>query len=95
MGMHEAFSVLSDPVRREILLCLRNGKLSAGVIASKFRLTGATISYHLARLKEAGLVHETRAKNYVYYELSTTVFDDLLLWLGQFVKGEARCLTDV
>jgi len=87
IGFQETFKALSDPVRREILVMLKNGRMSAGDIASKFGLTNATISYHLSRLKKADLVYETKVKNFIYYELNTTVFDDLLLWIKQFSEG--------
>jgi len=67
---------------------LRSGKMSAGDIASKFELTDATISYHLSQLKQADLIFETKVKNFVFYELNTYVFDDLLLWVKQFSKEE-------
>lgn len=86
IGFQKTFKALSDPVRREILTMLKNGKMSAGDIASKFDLTNATVSYHLSQLKNADLIYETRIKNYIYYELNTTVFDDLILWIKQFAK---------
>jgi DNA-binding transcriptional ArsR family regulator len=83
MGFAETFKALSDPVRREILLLLRKGKLSAGEIGSHFEMTGATISYHLGILKKADLVFETREKNYIYYGLNTSVVEEVMLWLSQ------------
>jgi DNA-binding transcriptional ArsR family regulator len=82
----DSFKALSDPVRRDILEMLRAGRLPAGEIASKFDMTGATISYHLSILKKADLVRETREKNFIYYELNTSVFEELLLWVSQFKK---------
>ncbi len=87
MGFAETFKALSDPVRREILMLLKHGSLSAGEIGSHFEMTGATISYHLSILKKAELVHETRVKNFVYYELNTSVIEELMLWLSD-LKGE-------
>ena len=87
MGFAETFKALSDPARREILLLLRAGRLSAGEISSHFEMTGATISYHLSILKKADLVFETREKNYIYYELNTSVVEEVMLWLSQ-LKGE-------
>lgn len=84
MGFPETFKALSDPVRREILLMLKNGKLSAGAIASHFDTTGATISYHLSQLKKADLIFETRQKNFIYYDLNLSVLEELTLWLSQF-----------
>ena len=87
MGFAETFKALSDPIRREILLLLRQGRLSAGEIGSHFDMTGATISYHLSILKKADLVFETREKNYIYYGLNTSVVEEVMLWLSQ-LKGE-------
>lgn len=87
MSFAETFKALSDPARREILVMLRNGKMSAGDIGSHFNMTGATVSYHLSVLKKADLVFETKQKNFVFYELNTSVFEEIMLWLAQF-KGE-------
>ncbi|HIU32457.1 MAG TPA: winged helix-turn-helix transcriptional regulator [Candidatus Caccousia avistercoris] len=84
MGFPETFKALADPVRREILLMLRGGRMSAGEIGSRFSMTGATISYHLSQLKKAGLVTETRVKNFIYYELNMSVFEEIVMWLSQF-----------
>lgn len=87
MGFAETFKALSDPARREILLMLREGKMSAGEICSHFEMTGATVSYHLSVLKKADLIYETKQRNFVYYELNTSVFEEIMLWFAQF-KGE-------
>lgn len=87
MGFPETFKALSDPVRREILLRLRSGRRSAGDIASQFDTTPATISYHLSVLKKADLVFETKEKNFIYYDLNTSVLEEVMLWFTQF-KGE-------
>ena len=87
MSFAETFKALSDPARREILIMLKNGRMSAGDIASNFDMTGATVSYHLSVLKKADLVYETKQKNFVFYELNTSVFEEIMLWFAQF-KGE-------
>lgn len=84
MGFPETFKALSDPVRREILVMLRAGRLSAGEIASRFDMAAATISYHLAQLKKADLIVETRYKNFIYYEINVSVLEELMLWISQF-----------
>ena len=56
VGFAETFKALSDPVRREILVLLKDGKLSAGEIAGCFEMTQATVSYHLSKLKQADLI---------------------------------------
>lgn len=87
MGFAETFKALSDPVRREILMLLRERPLSAGEIGKNFDMTGATISYHLNILKKADLVTETREKNFIYYDLNISVVEEVMLWLSD-LKGE-------
>lgn len=87
MGFGETFKALSDPARRDILSLLREGRMSAGEIGVHFDMTGATISYHLKILKKAGLVFETREKNYIYYTLNTSVVEEVMLWLSK-LKGD-------
>ena len=60
---------------------LKDGKRTAGEIAEKFELTGATISYHLSLLKKAGLIVESKYKNFIYYELNISVFEEVLIWI--------------
>lgn len=84
MGYAETFKALSDPVRREILLLLKDQTLSAGEIAKHFKMTQATVSYHLSKLKQADLIFENKYKNYIYYELNTSVLEEVILWLSQF-----------
>ena len=84
MGFAETFKALSDPVRREILVMLKDGKMSAGEIAKQFDMTNATISYHLSQLKKADLIFESKYKNYIYYEVNVSVFEEVMLWFSQF-----------
>ena len=81
MGMNETLKAISDSVRRDILQMLKNGKKSAGEIAEYFDLTGATVSYHLAKLKQADLITEQKYKNFIYYELNASVFEEVLTWI--------------
>lgn len=88
MGFAETFKALADVNRREILMMLKDGKMSAGEIASKFNMTNATVSYHLSQLKKAEMITETKKKNYIYYELNISVFEEIMLWISQFREGE-------
>ena len=84
MGLSETLKAISDPVRRDIITMLKDGKKSAGEIAEHFNLTNATVSYHLKKLKAAELVVETKYKNYIYYDLNISVFEEILVWINQF-----------
>ena len=81
MSFEKTFKALADPIRREILQMLKHGNMSAGEIASHFDMTQATISYHLAVLKKADLIWEEKNKNFIYYDLNTSVLDEIMRWL--------------
>ena len=88
MSFAETFKALSDPARRQILELLKKGPMSAGEIGSHFDMTGATISYHLKLLKKADLVFETRDRNYIYYQLNTSVLEEIMLWISDLRGGD-------
>ena len=88
MSFAETFKALSDPVRREILQLLKAGPMSAGDIASHFDMTGATVSYHLKMLKTADLIWEKKEKNFIFYELNTSVLEDIMVWIAD-LKGDS------
>ena len=82
MAFADTFKALSDPVRRDILTMLKNGRMSAGEIGSHFDMTGATVSYHLNILKKADLVFEEKEKNFLYYSLNTSNVEEVMMWLS-------------
>ena len=84
MSETNIFKVLSDRQRRDILVMLKNGRMNAGEIAEKLGITPAALSYHLKLLKGADLILEYKQKNFIYYEINTSVFEELILWIGQF-----------
>ena len=87
MGLQKTMKALSDPVRREILNLLKDGRKSAGDIASHFDITDAAISRHLSVLKEANLIRDTREGKFIFYDLNASVLEELLLWISD-LKGE-------
>ena len=84
MGMSETLKAISDPVRRDILNMLKEERKSAGEISERFNLTGATVSYHLSQLKKANWITESKYKNFIYYELNISVFEEVLTWIYSF-----------
>ena len=87
MGIQHTMKALSDPIRRQILELLKAGRLSAGQIVEQFPVSGAAISKHLAVLKEADLIRDAREGKYIYYELNTSVLEEIMLWISS-LKGE-------
>ena len=87
MGLQKTMKALSDPVRREILNLLKNGRMAAGGISEHFAITDAAISRHLSVLKEAELIRDTREGKFIYYDLNASVLEEILLWVKD-LKGE-------
>jgi DNA-binding transcriptional ArsR family regulator len=89
MGLQQTTRAIADPVRREILNLLKKGRLSAGEICDHFTITGAAISKHLSVLKDADLVRDEREGKFIYYELNTSVLEDVLCWIAT-IRGDEK-----
>ena len=87
MSIQNTMRALSDPVRREILGMLKKGRMSAGEITEHFSITAAAISRHLSVLREADLIRDTREGKFIYYEINTSVLEEVLLWVSA-VRGD-------
>lgn len=87
MGLQNTLRALADPIRREILNMLKNGRLSAGQISEHFEVTGASVSRHLSVLKEADLIRDTREGKFIYYDLNASVLEETMLWITD-LKGD-------
>ena len=92
MSYREILSALGDEQRRQVLMELKRGRLSAGELASALGTSPQALSYHLSKLKKAGLIYETREKNFIYYELDITVIDEVLLWLTELKGGSHEAI---
>lgn len=86
MGIQETLSALSDKERRRILDILKKGKISSGDLAKEMNMTPQALSYHLKKLKNADLIYETKFKNFIFYELNLTIFDEVLIWIDSLRK---------
>ena len=86
--LQDTLKALSDPTRRKILELLKKGPLSAGEIGEHFEMTGATLSHHLSILKKAGLVEDSKKGTFVYYEINTSVMEDMLAWIAGFMEDK-------
>ena len=80
-------TAIADPIRRDILMMLRGGMLSAGEIAGRFDVSRPAISRHLRVLRECGLVaQETRGRRRLY-RLDTAPLAALESWLARLHEG--------
>ena len=89
MGLQETMRALADPIRREILNLLKEGRLSAGEIVDHLAVTGASISRHLSVLKDADLIRDKREGKFIYYELNASVLEEIMLWIAA-LKGDGE-----
>lgn len=87
MSLQRTLKALAAPTRREILNLLKSGKRSAGEISDQFSISAAAVSRHLAVLREADLITDTRQGKFIFYELNASVLEETLLWLAD-LKGE-------
>jgi ArsR family transcriptional regulator, repressor of sdpIR and other operons len=88
--MNAAFRALADPTRREIIQMLRRGPRTSGEIAERFDTAWATISRHLAVLRDAGLILSERNGQQIVYELNTTVIEDIAEHVLEWMKPNGR-----
>ena len=87
MGLQQTLKALADPIRREILNLLKKGRMPAGEITAHFSVSAPAISRHLSVLKEADLIRDTREGKFIYYEITTSVLEETMLWLAD-LKGD-------
>jgi DNA-binding transcriptional ArsR family regulator len=89
VAIQNTMKALADPIRRDILGLLKVGRLSAGEIAEKFPVSSAAVSKHLSVLKDADLIRDARDGKYIFYELNTSVLEEVMLWLTG-LKGDEK-----
>lgn len=87
MSVAMILSALADETRRNILLKLKEGTISSGDLANAMGMSPQALSYHLSKLKKAGLIYETKEKNFIYYECNLSVLDEAILWINT-LKGD-------
>ena len=83
MGLQDTLRALADPIRRDILSLLKSGPMSAGDICRHFTVTAAAVSRHLSVLREADLIRDHREGKFIYYELNTSVLEEIMLWITE------------
>jgi len=81
MPLQNTMRALADPTRRAILNLLKRGRLPVGEISEHFSISLPAVSKHLAVLKDADLIRDTREGKYIFYELNASVLDEVILWL--------------
>ncbi|HEV8229182.1 MAG TPA: metalloregulator ArsR/SmtB family transcription factor [Candidatus Limnocylindria bacterium] len=67
----DVLKALADPTRVQMVLCLRSAKQPVCIcdFTATFDLSQPTVSHHMAKLREAGLVEADRQGIWSYYRL--------------------------
>jgi hypothetical protein len=71
----EFHKALGDLTRIRIIALLQQGPLHGQAIAGKLGLKAPTITHHMAKLREVGLIKERRDKNTIYFSLNTKILE--------------------
>ena len=82
----DVFAALANPVRREILVQLREGPVAVTELAQNFDIGRPAVSEHLQVLRRARLVREEPRGRERYYHLDPRPLGDVEAWLGGFTK---------
>lgn len=81
--MDAVANAIADPIRRDIMLLLRERVLSAGEIAARFVVSRPAVSRHLRVLRECGLVVDEMSGRQRLYRLDAKPLAQLEAWLTQ------------
>ena len=75
---------LGDPIRLQLIDVLRKhaGKVCVCELVPLFDVAQPTLSHHLKKLREAGIVDSERQGLWAYYYVRTEALDELTAWLA-------------
>jgi ArsR family transcriptional regulator len=82
--MAKVAKALSDPVRLTLVDVLRKhaGEVCVHELLPLFDLTQPTLSFHLKKLRDAGIVDSERRGLWAYYYVEPEALEELSAWLG-------------
>lgn len=84
MALSRIGKALSDPVRVQIVDVLRRqaGEVCVCDLQPLFDITQPTLSHHLKKLRDAGLVGVVRRGQFAYYYVQPVALEPLSAWLA-------------
>ena len=78
----EMFKFLSDKNRLRLLLMLARAETCVCDLYDELDLAQNLVSYHLSKLKKAGLVRSRREGTWIYYSIDPQVWEQMILPLA-------------
>ena len=84
LRLAEVAKAIGDPIRLQLVDVLRThaGKVCVCELVPLFDISQPTLSHHLKKLREAGIVDSERQGLWVYYYVLPEALDELGAWLG-------------
>lgn len=82
--MFDAFQVIADPSRRQILQLLSNDSLSINALAENFEMSRPAVSKHIKILNQAGFISIQDIGRERYCILKQDGFNELQEWIAYF-----------
>ena len=73
--MLKLFKCLSDASRLRIIQSLNQGEMYTELLAERLQLTPSTVSFHMKKLEDAGLVISRKEQYYTVYSLNREVLE--------------------
>lgn len=86
----QLFKALSDKSRLRILNSLKEGPMYVELLSQRLGLAPSTISFHLKKLEECGLVSSTKEQYYVVFSLNAEVLDSKIIDLINFSTEDSE-----
>ena len=84
LRMAEVAKALGDPIRLQLVDVLRKhaGKVCVCELVPLFDISQPTLSHHLKKLRDAGVVDSERQGLWAYYYVNPEALDELATWLS-------------
>ena len=81
----ERFAALASPPRIQIVRLLlaahKLGGMTAGRIQAELGIPGSTLTHHLEKLKQAGLIESRKDRQWIWYTANTAGLREMLNFL--------------
>ena len=86
MSSVDVFDALANPIRRDILVRLRQGPCAVNELVRGFEIGRPAVSEHLQVLRKAKLIRDEPRGRERYYHLDPRPLSDVELWLNSFTR---------
>src|SRR5579883_3168874 len=86
----DVLQLIGEPTRARLMALLAHFELTVAEIVSVTRLAQSSVSTHLGKLREAGLVRDRKAGASTFYSLSDGAMPGPARKVWQLVRGEVR-----